>query len=153
MERTFIDMFIKGIPKAQPRARGFYNKHVGGVRMYNPKTADSWKNVVMSAIRFSKGSFPSELPTGPIELNMCFHLPRPKSHFRTGKFANLLKDSAPKDMTSVPDMDNLVKSVMDAITRTQIVWKDDSQVCVQKLNKMYVDNHGYTGMKLDIIYL
>ena len=40
---------------------------------------------------------------------------RLKSHFRTGKFAGVLKDSAPTVMVSTPDVDNVAKFYLDAL--------------------------------------
>jgi Holliday junction resolvase RusA-like endonuclease len=63
--------------------------------------------------------------TGPIRLQLDFFLPRPKAH--------LDKHGVPKGKSPVwhckkPDLDNLIKAVTDAITDTQRVWLDDSQI-------------------------
>jgi Holliday junction resolvase RusA-like endonuclease len=36
-----------------------------------------------------------------------------------------------------PDLDNLIKAVTDAITDTQRIWLDDSQVCFISATKSY----------------
>lgn len=69
-----------------------------------------------------------------IALNILFYLPRPKNHY--GKKGNLLP-SAPADHTTKPDLDNLVKAVMDALTG--ICWEDDKQIASQIVIKSYVD--------------
>jgi Holliday junction resolvase RusA-like endonuclease len=51
-------------------------------------------------------------------------MPRPKSHHG----ANGLKPSAPKFHVGKPDADNLAKLVLDQITRSGRIWRDDSQV-------------------------
>jgi Holliday junction resolvase RusA-like endonuclease len=58
-------------------------------------------------------------------LQLDFFLPRPKAH--------LDKHGVPKAQSPVwhckkPDLDNLIKAVTDAITDTQKVWLDDSQI-------------------------
>jgi len=68
---------------------------------------------------------PRCLLTGPIRLQLDFFLPRPKAH--------LDKHGVPKGKSPVwhckkPDLDNLIKAVTDAITDTQRVWLDDSQI-------------------------
>lgn len=72
-----------------------------------------------------------------IMLSIIFVLPRPKNHY--GKKGNLLP-SAPKDHTTKPDLDNLVKAIMDALTG--ICWEDDKQISAQIVVKSYVDE-GY----------
>ena len=64
-------------------------------------------------------------------------MPRPKHHYRTGKFAKELKGYC-KDIiyhSNKPDLDNLVKLICD-ILQPQII-KDDSQVCVLQAEKRY----------------
>jgi Holliday junction resolvase RusA-like endonuclease len=59
---------------------------------------------------------------GPITIDVEFRFQRPKAHFnKTG-----LKPSAPKPMTQSPDLDKLVRSVLDALTFYAYV--DDKQV-------------------------
>ncbi len=57
---------------------------------------------------------------------LYFTMPRPKSHYRTGKFAGLLKDTAPDRHISKPDTDNLVKYVLDVLEKG--FFCNDSQV-------------------------
>ena len=64
-------------------------------------------------------------------------MPRPKNHYRTGKYAHLLKDNF-KDVvyhSIKPDLDNLVKMIADIIQPQMIC--DDSQICVLQAEKVY----------------
>jgi Holliday junction resolvase RusA-like endonuclease len=36
-----------------------------------------------------------------------------------------------------PDLDNLAKAVMDAISDLGTIWRDDSQVAALRMSKMY----------------
>jgi hypothetical protein len=74
---------------------------------------------------------------GPVRVDLCFYFARPKSHFRTGKFAGVLRDDAPKWHTTKPDRDNLEKAVLDALTQVGGFWQDDSQVCAGSVTKRY----------------
>lgn len=85
--------------------------------------------------------------TKEIMIQMEFHLPRPKSHFRTGKFKGILKKDAPK-YPRKPDIDNLAKFVLDALN--DYIWVDDSQVTTLFLRKVYAnEDEPHTMLKLE----
>lgn len=67
---------------------------------------------------------------GPIKLGVTFYLPAPKSH-------------AGQDGVhgGKPDLDNLIKSTMDALT-TAKAWEDDRQVAVIMASKEYAGPRG-----------
>ena len=62
----------------------------------------------------------------PMTVEVDFYMPRPKGHYRTGKFQNLLRDAAPAVPSTMPDVDKLIRGVLDALTN--IVYTDDGQV-------------------------
>ena len=66
---------------------------------------------------------------------MVFSMPRPKSHYRTGKYSHLLKKNAPMQCITKPDIDNLVKFYLDAMTGS--FWRDDAYVCTIEASKIY----------------
>jgi len=78
--------------------------------------------------------------TGAVTLVIEFTFSRPKSHFGTGKNADVLKPSYAKYMTKKPDVSKMVRAVEDALTG--IVWKDDSQVISLDASKRYGDRPG-----------
>lgn len=80
-----------------------------------------------------------ELPIllGPVELRVKFSFPRPKSHYRTGKNAGVLRDDAPYFKTSAPDLDKLQRAIGDALTAH--VFRDDAQVASWNVVKVYDD--------------
>ena len=128
-----IDTFIAGPPKAQPRVKAFSRGGRAGV--YTPSTADGWRNLVK--LGFSE--FEGLGLTGPIEVEVAFFFDRPKSHRRTGKYSDLLKDSAPTHHLVKPDPDNLVKLPLDVATKLKI-FSDDSQVVKMLVTKEFSDN-------------
>lgn len=129
-------VWIPGTPKGQPRPRAF---SMGGrVRVYDPSTAEGWKAEVALAVRDIAPSTPL---TGPLKVDLVFYLPRPKAHYRTGRYAGILKDSAPHWHTGKPDIDNLTKAVLDALSQLRF-WEDDSQVCAGQRVKEYAGDQG-----------
>ena len=136
-----INAHIVGTPKPQPRPRAFARG--GRARVYDPGTAEGWKSAIAMEMREHAGNAIDR----PLRVTMCFYMPRPKSHFRTGKYSHLLKEGAPAEHTSKPDCDNLAKGTMDALTGIQ-VWRDDSQVVSLSVSKVWAQTE--PGMSLAI---
>lgn len=126
-----MNFYIDGLPVAQPRAKAtIRGKHAG---VYTPKTADAWKACVILAYRRHAGE---KIAEGAIRLRLTFDMPRPKSHFGTGKKAAELKPNAPRWHAQKPDSDNLGKSVMDALSAAG-AWTDDAQVAELIISKRW----------------
>ena len=134
-----IEFNAYGIPKAQPRAKACIRGKRAGV--YDPGTADDWKSIVRAAAKEVWNGVPFD---GPVRVCLRFYMPRPKSHF--GK--NGLKESAPGFVTTKPDLDNLEKSVLDALTNVGM-WRDDSQVVAVSKEKRYTENQPYAWVKIE----
>jgi len=124
-----ISFFVPGIPKAQPRPRAFARKILGKwtARVYEAGSAEEWKSAIALAAR---AHLPK--PLAGAEITITFWMPRPKSHF--GK--NGLKQNARSWPTTKPDLDNLVKAVIDTLTKLGF-WRDDSCVCAVHAIKLY----------------
>lgn len=86
----------------------------------------------MTLVKFAAGEYyRGPLLTGPISLQVTFLFHHPKSHYgKTG-----LRKTAPKVMTTKPDLSKLVRAVEDAMTG--VIWKDDSQVTQILTYKIY----------------
>jgi Holliday junction resolvase RusA-like endonuclease len=72
---------------------------------------------------------------GPVSVTVSFVFPRPKAHYRTGKFADQLRPAAPMWHTSVPDLDKLQRAIGDALAGVLI--RNDSQICAWHVEKTY----------------
>jgi Holliday junction resolvase RusA-like endonuclease len=90
-------------------------------------------------------NFPSEKMTKPIKCVLNFFCKRPKNHYKTGKFANILKDTSPKYNTNNKDLDNMVKFVLDALNDK--LYTDDSLIFEISCSKLYSDADGYIYVK------
>jgi crossover junction endodeoxyribonuclease RusA len=73
---------------------------------------------------------------GPVCLVAFYMFQRPKAHYRTGRYANELKPTAPTSHTKTPDTSKLVRALEDALTG--VVWVDDRQVCWLEAHKVWV---------------
>ena len=118
---------VKGKPKPLIRHR---DNMYGG--KYDPSKQDK-NNFLYQIMRYA----PKQPLTEPLRIIIVFYLPRPKYHFRTGKIKHLLKPNHPILHSKIPDLDNLVKFVCDALNG--VFYKDDGQISQLKAEKLYCD--------------
>lgn len=90
-------------------------------------------------------NFPEEKMTKPIKCILNFYCKRPKIHYKTGKNAHILKDTAPKYNINNKDLDNMVKFVLDALNDK--LYTDDSLIFEITCSKMYSEKNGYIYAK------
>lgn len=136
-----ISFFAYGIPKAQPRPRAF--ARWGRASVYNPKTADEWKADVRLAGSKVRPSYPI---AEPIMVSMLFFMPRPKKIIDKDLVGNQIWHQ------SKPDIDNLIKAVLDAMVDDD--WFVDDSIVVSVLaTKRYSTNRSpsITGVQVDVI--
>lgn len=144
MSEATITFRVHAIPKPQPRPRAtIRGKHAA---VYNPSDADDWKGSVARAAMKHR---PDEPIAYPVYLTIEFVLPRPRGHYGTGRNAGILKPSAPFWCATKPDLDNLEKSVMDALTDIGM-WDDDSLVVEKETSKCYAANAQCVGATITI---
>lgn len=86
--------------------------------------------------------------TGPCTLITTFHFPRPKHHYRTGKFAHLLRAVAPREMWVGPDLDKLVRAIGDAMTDACAI-VDDKQINLIRAAKKWTTEQPYVTITLE----
>ena len=104
--------------------------------MYDPSAKDK-KQIWLQIAQFK----PKTALAGDIMLKLIFTMPRPQSHYRTGKFKHILKDGYEHIIyhTFTPDLDNLVKLICDTIQGKDRMIVDDSQICMLQAEKIYGD--------------
>lgn len=134
-------MFVCGTPVGQPRPRA--RRFKDRVIIYDPKTAKPWREAVSSTVARAVDTPRS----GPLELVMTFQLPRPKSHYGTGKNKDLVKKSAPQFHSQKSDIDNIIKSTLDAMNG--VLYKDDAQVSKITAQKVWADFPELAGLALE----
>lgn len=129
-----IDIFVPGVPRPGGSKSGSKSK-TGKIAIYDAgKHTKEWRAIV--AMVASEAMKDKKLLVNiPVRLNITFVMPRPKSHYRTGNFAGILKHNAPYWHTKKPDATKLLRSTEDALTG--IIWQDDAQVVYQSISKVY----------------
>lgn len=130
--KEYARLHVAGTPKAQPRVKAFRRGAHAGV--FTPPTADSWKALVMMEAAPLAGR---EIQ-GPVSLEIYYRMAKPKSRKPSDEW-----------VTTKPDLDNLEKAVMDAITAMR-VWRDDSQVARKYSEKLYQAPSGFCGAEIII---
>ncbi|MBZ6085876.1 RusA family crossover junction endodeoxyribonuclease [Streptomyces olivaceus] len=118
-----ISLTVYGLPAPQGSKR-----HVGnGVMVESSKKVKPWRQDVKQAALDTVAEHADWTPLdGPLIASMVFTFARPKGHYRTGRNAHLLRDSAPPRPHGMPDLSKILRSTEDALTG--IVWKDDARV-------------------------
>jgi Holliday junction resolvase RusA-like endonuclease len=129
-----VRFFVQGIPKGQPRPR--VARQGGRAWAYNPSVANEWKNMVKAVGLQNRPDKPIE---GPVAMQIDFFMARPKR----------LKKGEAGYSPVKPDIDNLVKAVMDSLNDTGI-WGDDNQVVELSSSKKYCAEGEYPGAQIAI---
>lgn len=130
-----LEVLVHGIPAPQGSKR-----HVGrGVLVESSAKVKPWRAVVTQAAESAMHAHPEWTPgrLTPLYLFVVFTLPRPASHYRTGKNADQLRDSAPEFPATRPDMDKLLRSTLDALVDAGAMVEDSRVVSINS-TKVYV---------------
>ena len=125
-----IIFFVEGVPAPQGSKR-----HVGDGRLIeSSRQVGPWRDTVRrAAIEVMADRPPIE---GPVYLVQVFALPRPKSHYGTGRNSGRVKRGSVRRPPVRPDLDKLARAVGDALTG--VCYRDDAQVVNLCAAKYYV---------------
>ncbi|MEV5079266.1 RusA family crossover junction endodeoxyribonuclease [Streptomyces sp. NPDC056159] len=130
-----IELDVIGTPAPQGSKR-----HVGGGRMVeSSKKVKPWRTAVTAA---AEGHTFEPWPF--VGVVAWFRLKRPKSHYRTGRYAHLLKPDAPRYPARYPDVDKLCRSTLDGLKAGQ-AFGDDAQVVKLYAHKIYAEQDEEPG--------
>lgn len=87
---------------------------------------------------------------GPLALSLTFYLPRPKGHYRSGKYSHLLKDFSPIHPITKPDATKLLRCAEDALAIDANLMDDDAQIVDQLVRKRYAAKEQQPGVSIVI---
>lgn len=121
MTSPLLELWVSGEPQPQGSKRLFAGRLVEG----NDRTLRPWRANIAGEARYA---FAGEPTAEAVRVTLGFMFARPKSHYGSGRNAGEIKRSAPAYKSTRPDLDKLVRAVLDALTG--IVFVEDSQVAV-----------------------
>lgn len=158
---TTITIFVPGVPAPGGSKTASVIRRKGGaivtrangspmviVRDAGGKKNASWKEACKV---FGCQAYKGPPLDGPLQATVVFAMPRPKHHFRTGKRAGELLDTAPRWHTAKPDATKLWRSTEDALTG--IFWTDDAQIVKQEISKRYMSAGERPGASIQLTRL
>lgn len=127
--RDILAISVPGKPQAWQRA-GIQHRRGKPPIIYTPAETRNYKQAItLLAMRAMEGRPPSPYP---IVLGCTFCLAVPSRWNKAQRQAALAESRLP---TGKPDLDNLAKSVKDALTG--VAYVDDGQVVALRLRKVY----------------
>jgi Holliday junction resolvase RusA-like endonuclease len=166
-EEVIIQFYIDGDPIPKGSTRSFsIARGTGDKRVYTGKTVNMasnsdklrpWESRVRDMAKQAMASEGLSVTSGPVAVNALFCFRRPASHFRSGKNAHLLKDTAPRKHTNKPDLDKLMRAILDGMAN--VVYLDDSQVCAHEVDKVgprkawLADRNDPSGCHVEVEFL
>lgn len=118
---------VPGNPVGMQRARVFTDFRTGKIRACSPQKSTDFK----ARIAFFARQAGVSILNKPVTLKITVFVPRPK-YLDKRKILNPL---TPIPCDKRPDLDNYIKSVMDALNG--IAYRDDGQVCSVIAHKFY----------------
>lgn len=136
---------VHGIPRPQGS-----KSLIRGVMVEASVGLPAWRSAVTKAARDAHSNWNTENGIRPeggtffggagnaVSVDTIFVFQRPKSHYRTGRYSQLLKPSAPHFHTQKPDVDKLPRAILDAVTKAD-VWLDDCYVSHLSSTRVWVD--------------
>jgi Holliday junction resolvase RusA-like endonuclease len=132
-------MWVPGEPAPGGSKKPFTYKckKTGKIRASMAPDSSRTKPWMNNVAHFCRAQWRLPVVDGPVRLGVVFYMDRPKSHYRTGKYAGQLRQDAPRLHTIAPDTTKLLRSTEDAMKG--IVWRDDCLVCDQSAVKVYSD--------------
>lgn len=126
---------VPGIPRPQGSLKIVTSRSTGRPIAKNSGTTVAHRNLVVGTLAQAWEGSPID---DPVSVKLEFHLPRPRSHFGTGRNVGKVKLSAPQVPITTPDTDKLVRLVNDALTIAGVV-RDDALIVHLEASKVYGD--------------
>lgn len=119
-------------PKPQSRPR--FARRGRGVMTYEDREMKIWRRRCSDLI--AEECVLDRLIDGPIRLSAIFYISPPQYIAKAKKNQQRLID---EDITvsKKPDLDNYIKALLDSVSDSHLIWKDDGQVAEIYAKKVY----------------
>jgi Holliday junction resolvase RusA-like endonuclease len=140
---------VVGTPAPQGSKVAFVNKKTGRAQMVESSKdrVSMWRQDVIAAAAKVMDETGWVMLAGPVEIDIAFTLRRPKAHYRTGRYADLLRPNAPLFPLTKPDLDKTLRATLDALTIAG-VWKDDALVSSLSASKDFCNGGAQPGASI-----
>jgi Holliday junction resolvase RusA-like endonuclease len=142
---TELTIHVIGTPV--PQGSKVANRFGHGVRDANAKKLKPWRAEVAGVVADTMRSTSWVTLDGPIEVVIAFFHPRPAGHYGTGRNAGVLKPTAPRWKATAPDIDKLVRAILDALTTSRAI-VDDARVTRLVVEDLWAD--AATGARITV---
>lgn len=142
---TAVLLVVRGLPIPQGSARAFIAGGKAIITSEANRTSSplgAWRAAIATEAREAMGS--AALLEGPVRVSIVFVMPRPAAHYHTPLHGAGLRQTAPVWHSKKPDVDKLVRAVLDALS--SVVIRDDSQVASLRTDKRYEGPDAATGL-------
>jgi len=148
-----ISFFVPGMPGTKGSTKAFVIPGTNRATIVNDnRKTKPWAAEVSRLARLAMGSRAALL--GDVIVRVVFNMPRPKSHYMPAtkkRPAPVLREDAPRYVTTKPDGDKMERATLDALTG--IVFVDDAQIVECTWRKVYArgaDGLGEVGTLIEI---
>jgi Holliday junction resolvase RusA-like endonuclease len=144
-----IEVIVRGIPAPQGSKNAIKRKDGGVSLVESSKAVGPWREAIRATTQARMHAHAMSPLGGPVAVRAWFWLPRPTGHYGTGRNAGQVRPSAPVRPSVKPDLDKLIRAVLDGLTDGG-AWKDDGQVVELTARKLYVLPGLTPGAKIEI---
>jgi len=129
---TSIDIWLPCVPPTTTAQQKGAFVAGGKVRFFTKKKVAQAQGSIIALLQHFMPDTPYE---GPLRVSICWDFPFRKSESKARR------KLAPLHIPSRPDVDNLAKGMLDAMT-TLAFWRDDSQIADLRLIKRWNEPSG-----------
>lgn len=153
-----ISIDVTGTPAPQGSKVAFIDRKTGKARTKeSSEGVRPWRNsVIACALEVLNRHNLAHLDarwqplTGPIRVQVRFYTRRPIRHYGTGRNAGVLKPTAPRYVTSSPDIDKLLRSTLDGLKEAG-VYRDDALVVLVTAEHAYAGQRPGAFIHVDVV--
>lgn len=142
-----LELTVTGTPIPQGSLSGYVIPKTKRVVIVNTnaKKLKPWRELITARAHTAAAHQGYTPHDGPLQADLTFYFDRPAYHFGTGRNARVLKPGAPTYVATKPDIDKLIRAVLDGLTDAEI-WADDSRVAVLHVAQLYVQPGQAAGL-------
>lgn len=134
---------VPAVPVAQPRQRHRVVPSGGRSFVHNFTPAKHPVQAFKASVRLAaQGAYQGPPLEGPVGIVVVFAMPRP------GRLMWKKRPMPRCPHVSKPDIDNLAKSVKDALSG--LLWRDDSQIAHANLSKVYAAGDEQPSVRIEV---